>query len=309
MTPAAPLPGALRSPAGRARELALEGGRRAVRGYGQLTARWRPDPEFLIIGAKRGGSTSFYYDLLEHPQVCPLFPRPDHLPKAAATKGIHYFDQNFERGERWYRAHLPSRFARAAQRRRVGAPVVVGEASPYYLFHPAAAERAAQLLPDARIVVVLRDPVMRAYSHWKERRRNDMEPLDFAAALAAEDGRVGAVEDRLRTDPAFHSYAHEQQSYARQSEYDTALQRWYDRYPRDRILVLCSEEYYAAPRQALDAAAAFLGISVGAVAGGSVRNAAGGERLDAGVEAALRERFAPHNEALRRLTGRDFPWS
>ena len=86
----------------------IQAGRTTIRGYGMSTAHWRPDPEFLIIGAKRGGSTSFYYDLMGHPQLAPLFPRPDHLPKAEATKGVHYFDSNYWRGERWYRSWLPS---------------------------------------------------------------------------------------------------------------------------------------------------------------------------------------------------------
>lgn len=184
-------------------------GREVIRTYGRATADLRLDPDFLIIGAKRGGSTSFYYDLLRHSHVCPLFPRPDHLPKGEPTKGIHFFDQNFDRGERWYRAHLPSRFARQRLAARVGPPVITGEASPYYLFHPAAAERAAALVPNVKIIAVLRDPVMRTFSHWKERRRSNREDLDFAAALAAEDARLGDVERRLAADPAAYSYAHE----------------------------------------------------------------------------------------------------
>jgi hypothetical protein len=284
-------------------------GRLAIHECGEATATWRPDPDFLIIGAKRGGSTSFYFDLLAHPQIVPLFPRPDHLPKAAATKGIHYFDQNYEKGERWYRAHLPSTFVRDRQARRVGLPVITGEASPYYLFHPAAAERAAALLPNAKIIAVLRDPVMRAYSHWKERRRNDMEELDFAAALAAEDTRIGDSDERLRWDPALHSYAHEQQSYARQSEYAPALERWYAHFPREQILILASEDYYADPQRTLGDAQDFLGLRGDTLGSGEVRNAAAGDELAPEVRDELAARFTPYNERLEKLTGESFPWS
>ena len=283
-------------------------GREAIRTYGRVTADLRPDPDFLVIGAKRGGSTSFYYDLLRHSHVCPLFPRPDHLPKAEPTKGIHFFDQNYDRGERWYRAHLPSRYTRERLASRVGRPVITGEASPYYLFHPAAAERAAALVPNAKIIAVLRDPVMRTYSHWKERRRSNQEELDFAAALAAEDARLGDVEQRLATDPTAYSYAHEQQSYARQSEYAPALERWYARFPHERILVLASEDYYANPVAVLDEAQRFLGLPREPLGSGEVRNAAAGETIDAGVAAELARRFAPYNARLAELTGRTFPW-
>jgi hypothetical protein len=291
------------------RDGVIAAGRAAIHGYGAATGRWRPDPEFLIIGAKRGGSTSVYFDLLRHSRVCPLFPRPDHLPKTTATKGIHYFDTNYDRGERWYRAHLPSTFARARQARRAGGPVITGEGSPYYLFHPAAAERAALLLPDAKIIAVLRDPVDRAHSHWKERRRNGVEELSFADALAAEDDRIGDVDERLRNDPAFHSYAHEQLSYARQGEYDTALERWYAHYPAEQVKVLASEDYYADPQATLDELVGFLGLPAELIASGEVRNAAAGDDLDPAVRNALAARFAPHNARLEELTGRRFAWT
>lgn len=291
-----------------ARDSIVASGRFAIQQFGRATAHWRPDPEFLIIGAKRGGSTSFYYDLLGHPQIAQLYPRPDYLPKAAATKGVHYFDQNYERGEQWYRGHLPSTFVRARQARRVSAPVITGEASPYYLFHPGAAERAAELVPDAKIIAVLRDPVQRTYSHWKERRRGGFEDLEFAAALAAEDTRIGDVEERLRREPAFHSYAHEQLSYARQSEYATALARWYACFPSQQILILSSEDYYANPQATLDEAVDFLGLPRQPLASGEVRNAAAGDEIDPAVAAELKARFAPYNDQLRELTGRSLPW-
>lgn len=293
---------------GRSANPIISAGRSVIRTYGKLTAGMRPDPDFLIIGAKRGGSTSFYFDLLAHDRVCPLFPKPDHLPKAEATKGIHFFDQNFDRGERWYRAHLPSRPARARLARRSGEPVLVGEASPYYLFHPAAADRAASVVPDAKIIAVLRDPVDRTYSHWKERRRSGGEQLDFAAALAAEDERVGNAEEQLRADPRAHSYAHEQLSYARQSEYARALERWYASFPAERILVLASEDYYTDPADALEQAQDFLGLPRQRLSSGEVRNAAEGEPMDDKIATMLHERFAPQQARLEQLTGRTFPW-
>lgn len=284
-------------------------GREGIRAYGMATAAFRPDPEFLIVGAKRGGSTSFYFDLLQHSHICPLFPRPDHLPKAEPTKGIHFFDQNFDRGERWYRSHLPSRLARSRLAAQVGVPVITGEASPYYLFHPAAAARAAGILPQVKIIAVLRDPVMRTFSHWKERRRNNREELDFAAALEAEDGRIGDAEQRLSTDPGAYSYAHEQLSYARQSEYAPALERWYAHFPRENILVLASEEYYADSQAVLDQTQDFLGLPREPLRSTEVRNAAPGEHVDPAVAERLALRFAPLNARLVELTGRTFPWA
>ena len=269
----------------------------------------RPLPDFLVIGAKRGGSTSFYYDLLQHPQLAALFPRPELLPmKQRATKGVHYFDLFYDRGERWYRSYMPSSRSRRRQERRIGAPVLVGEASPYYLFHPLAARRAAELVPQAKLIVVLRDPAMRTYSHWKERRRNGAEELGFRAALAAESERLGDDHERLARGEIRYSYAHEQQSYARQSEYDRSLATWLESFPSGQLLVLASEDYYASPQTELSRAVDFLGLNPFQFDTGTVHNAAAGERLDAETMQLLNARFAPNNARLFDLVGRTLPW-
>ncbi|MEY2848674.1 MAG: hypothetical protein RI885_1339 [Actinomycetota bacterium] len=280
----------------------------AFRVLGSLTADLRPDPDFLLIGTKRGGTTSLYYDLLKQPQVITLFPSARLLPKANETKGIHFFDSNWDRGERWYRSYLPSRWARRRATSRLGRRVIVGEASPYYLFHPLAAERAHATVPDAKIIVLLRDPVMRTYSHWKERRRNSAEPLGFADALDAEQSRLSGEEERLRTDPGYYSYAHEQQSYAGQSRYASALGRWVDLFGIESILVLPSEEYYAQPAVTLRRISEFLGIDYVDVSVGEHRNAATGDDLDPEMRSRLSALFAADNAELERMIGRSLPW-
>src|SRR4051794_33056344 len=170
--------------------------RAAVRAAGMATAGARPLPDFLIIGAKRSGTTSLHNWLLAHPDVLPLFPSARRLPLRADIKGVHFFDAAPERSVRWYRSHFPTAVGRAvASRRSGGARVLAGEATPYSLHPPRAAARAAAVVPDARLIVLLRDPVERAWSHWKEQRRRGFEPLDtFEAAIDAEPGRL-AGED------------------------------------------------------------------------------------------------------------------
>jgi hypothetical protein len=184
----------------------------------------------------------------------------------------------------------------------------VGEASPYYLFHPLAAQRAAAMLPNVKLIALLRDPVERTYSHWKERRRGDAEPLDFAAALAAEPERLAGEEERLRSDPGYYSYAHEQQSYVAQSHYAQALRPWIERYGRDNLLVLVSEEYYADPTAALNQVADFLGTARGTALVGEHRNAAAGAGMDPATRDDLRRTFAPGIAELEEMLGRSLPW-
>ena len=105
----------------------------------------------------------------------------------------------------------------------LSAAAFAAEASPYYLFHPRAAERAAAELPTTQFVAMLRDPVERTVSHWAEQTRNGVEVMSLADALDAESDRIGDDAERLADGTLRVSNAHEQQSYASQSEYGASL--------------------------------------------------------------------------------------
>ncbi len=284
--------------------LARAAGRSTVRAYGMATARWRPPPEFVIIGAKRSGTTSLFRYLGEHPQVAPLFPSARHLPLMRSDqKGVHYFDSNHARGSRWYRSH----FRTGPARGRAGQ--ITGEASPYYLFHPRVPQLAAGEIPRARLIALLRDPVERTYSHWSEQRRNGVETLTFEDALAAEPERLAGELERLLADPGAVSFPYEQQSYALQSEYATSFERWLEHFPREQLLVLRSEDLYADPQATYDRVVGFLGLDAHTLAKPEPWNAAPRSSLDPATRDLLVARFAASEARLRELVDPELRWS
>src|SRR4051812_20031887 len=127
--------------------------RRVQADYRHLSAPLRGLPSVLIIGAQKSGTTSLSSYLVEHPDMLP-----------SLRKEVHYFSFNYERGVNWYRAHFPY-----THHLRRGALTL--DATPYYLVHPLVAQRAAQLLPHAKLVVLLRNPVDRALSHYQHEVR------------------------------------------------------------------------------------------------------------------------------------------
>jgi hypothetical protein len=134
---------------------------------GRLATAWgRSGPDFLIIGAQKCGTTSLYNYLLRHPNVAP-----------ASKRSIRFFDYepNWARGPVWYRSHFPFTPGR---RPLTGRPLV-GESTPAYLFHPLGGERVQKVAPHAQLIVLLRNPVDRAYSHYHHMRRRGREPLGF----------------------------------------------------------------------------------------------------------------------------------
>jgi sulfotransferase family protein len=268
-----------------------EPARKVLRGtfrtYGVATAGLRPLPDFLILGAQKAGTTALYAYLRWHPQVT-----------GPSFKEVSFFDRHYARGERWYRAHLPIR--------RSG---IVGEASPSYLFHPLAPERVARMLPRARLIALLRNPVDRAFSHYQHEVALGREELSFEDALAREDERMQGELERMLRDPTYFSHAWWNYTYASRGRYAEQLERWLDAFPREQLLVLFTEELAADTagtyRRVLD----FLGVD----ARGLDSYPRIFEREYGGMDPATRIRlegeFAGPNRRLGELLERELPWS
>jgi hypothetical protein len=290
----------------RVRSSAPAGIRTTVRGalvrYGERTSDRRPLPDFLIIGTKRGGTTSLWNYLIEHPLVPRMFP-------AWNTKTTHYFEENWYRGIDWYRSHFPTQRHRAALERRHGGPAMAGEAAPLYMFHPLAAPRVADVMPGVRLIVLLRDPVERAYSHWKERRTEGKEPLDFPEALAAEDRRIAGERERLISEPTYFSTGYDWHTYRTRGRYLEHLEPWLLHFDRSQFLILPSETLYRDPAATYRRVLAFLGLPGHRLARYEVFNDRRSAPMDPEVRAELTAYFRPYNAALAQRLGITFDWA
>jgi hypothetical protein len=283
---------------GSVNRLARESAKYTLRSYGKLTAGLRRGPDFVIIGAKRGGSTSLYNYVLEHPNIVPMFPSRQHI------KGAHYYDTRYARGLAWYRSHFPIELAgRPAAR-----PSICGEASPYYLFHPLAAERLARDFPDVPIIVSLRDPVDRAYSHFKERTQHGGETLSFEDALAAESGRLAGEAERIVAEPGYLSTEHENHSYLAQGRYLDMLSRWFSIFPREQFHITVSEEFYADPDGRVNEVWKFLGLPPHRLQSRFRHNYTPSEDMAPETRLRLQNSLVEHNQGLADLLGRPLPW-
>lgn len=244
------------------------------------TAHLRQSPDFIIIGTQRGGTTSLYQYLAAHPDI-----------GRAYRKEVHFFDRYFDKGMAWYLAHFPLR----------GEVPVVGEASPYYLFHPDVPARIAAALPETRFIILLRNPVDRAFSQYHMKVERGLETLPFAEAIEREPERLAGSEDPL--DPAWRHH-----SYLARGVYVDQIERWFARFPRDRFLILKSEEFYREPVRLLHETQTYLGVRPHTPATFKVHHQADYVAMDPDVRQRLGDYFAPHNRRLYDLLGRDFGW-
>jgi hypothetical protein len=263
--------------------------RNAVWTYGRATASARPLPDFLIIGAQKAGTTALYAYLRRHPAIT-----------GPSWKEVSYFDRHYGRGEAWYRGNFPNRVRARGK--------LVGEASPSYIFHPLGPERVKALVPEARLVALVRHPVDRALSHYHHEVALGREPLRFEDALDAEEDRLRGEEERLAADPSYFSRAWWSHAYKSRGRYAEQLERWLAVFPREQLLILPSEDLGGEPERTHARVLDFLGAAP--------------HRLDAyprvydrqyeAMSPETRERLAAEFEAPNRrlyeLLGRDLGW-
>ena len=213
---------------------------RPIHYFRNKTSNLRADPDFLIIGAQKSGTTSLYYDLAAHPNL-----KPNVGPKE-----VSFFTTYYRHGINYYRSYFPlkkeNRF--------------YFQSSPYYLFHPLAASRVHYHFPNMKLIAILRHPVHRAFSHYNHQKLAGREPLSFEDALAAEGERLAGEEERLRTYPDSKSGSHRNFSYVTRGIYIHQIDRWLHYFDVSQLLVLSSEEYFSQPENTLLKIYEFLGV-------------------------------------------------
>ena len=261
--------------------------RNAVWAFGRATSSRRPLPDFLVIGAQKAGTTALYAYLRWHPGIT-----------GPSWKEVSFFDRHWWRGEAWYRGQFP---LRAGER-------LVGEASPSYLFHPLASERARLLVPDARLVALLRDPVDRAYSQYQHEVALGRESLSFEDALAAEDERLRGEVERLVADPRAFSRAWWDHSYASRGRYAEQLERWLAVFPREQLLVVRTEDLGERPAETYASILSFLGADPYELPEYPRVFDRDYEPMQPETRAALAATFVESNRRLESLLGRSLGW-
>ncbi len=235
-------------------------------------------PDFAIIGQRRCGTTFLYHLLSLHPHV-----------ERALKKEPYFFSASFDEGVEWYRQYFP------APRLKDGRMTITGEASPL-MANTRVPERMASVIPDARLIALLRDPVDRTYSDYQQVVRKGRETRPFEEAIGLDEN---GPDDEA--------------PYVMRSLYADQLQRWWEYFDRDQMLMLKSEELYESPAETLKVVLDFLELPEWEPEASEVmpkkQNKGGYEEgMEPETRRKLEEFFRPHNERLYEYLGRDFGW-
>lgn len=234
--------------------------------------------DFIVVGAQKAGTSALHEYLASDPNYA-----------VSKTKELHFFDdetRNWSSPD-YGRYHAQFDWDRKAIR---------GETTPIYLYWPQSLERIAAYRPDIRLVVMLRDPVERAWSHWKMERSRGVETGDFSWCI--REGR----QRLLKAEPWG---VHREFSYVERGFYGEQLVRLFDIFPREQVLVLTADTLQAEPGATLDRLNCFLGVPLrGPVAHRAVHVGAPTDAELTTIDVAyLREIYAEDQEVLKALTG------
>jgi hypothetical protein len=238
-------------------------------------------PNFIIIGSQRCGTTSLYTYLAEHPQIL-----------SPIKKEMDFFSWHFHRGIDWYLAHFPQM--------PQGGEFVTGEASPSYFDCREAPKRLYSVCPEAKLIVLLRNPVDRAISHFYRLKGLNWEGRSLDRAISDEI-------ERLNQNPEY-IIGEEPGNYLARGRYIEFMKNWLAFFPREKLLILKSEDFYAGAPATVKQVLEFLDLPVYQLPEYQNANPGFYPRVNESVRELLSDYFKPYNQELEEYLGRKFDW-
>ncbi len=264
------------------------------RNFKYFTSSIRVLPSFIIVGAVRCGTTSLYYDICEHSCVLP-----------ASYDEIGFFDSNYELGINWYKSMFPTKFKMKKIESKTGI-CITGEDTPFYFWDKKSIERIKKDIPKIKLIILLRNPIDRAYSNYHLGVRLGSESLSFEDSIKKEielleknnDFESDKIEKFLRP-----------RSYIAKGLYYQQIKNWFDIFSKDQILILNTENLSVNPHQTLKQIFNFLNLPNEKIQNIQNRKVGNYQKMNENTREYLKKLFQPHNKKLFKILGREFEWN
>jgi len=255
-------------------------------------------PNFIIFGVSRSGTTSLYQYLSQHPNIEPC-----------AVKEPRYFDVYYDRGVNWYKMNFPSKFQKFVFTKIKHKKFITGEASGAYLQNPHAPKRIRNLDPNMKLILLLRNPVDRAFSHYIRKMKNGSEKLSFEEAIEQEKSRIEGEQEKMEKNEKYYSPIYHSLAYITTGLYVIRLKHWLKYFSMKQILILENGEFLRDPEKVYNQAIEFLDLPTWKL---SKYKKFSKQRLSLEMDSKTREKLLdyckPFNEELYSLIGKKFDW-
>ena len=272
--------------------------RSLYRSYCNLAGPFHTLPNFIIFGVSRSGTTSLYQYLSQHPNIEPC-----------AVKETRFFDMYYERGINWYRMNYPSQWQKFVFTKLKNKKFLTGEASGAYIENPHAPKRIHDLDPNIKLILLVRNPVDRAFSHYIRKMKNGSEKLSFEESIEQEKSRIEGEQEKMEKNEKYYSPIFHSLGYITKGLYAIPLKNWLKYFSMKQILVLENGEFLRDPEKVYNQAIEFLNLPKWKL---PEYKKFSKQRLSMDMDPKTREKLLdyckPFNEEFYSLIGKKFDW-
>lgn len=260
-----------------------------------MTSLLRVLPDFFVIGVGRSGTTSLYHYLDQHPS----------LSKSAYDE-LGFFDVNFHLGLHWYRSLFPSIFTKFRIKSKTNF-FMTYDVTPSYVRRPWIAKRIKKLLPNSKLIVVLRNPIDKAYSHYSNTVANFSETRSFEEVINEDMNNVLKWNINLKDDSYFGTNV--ENSKLARGFYAEQLIPWFELFPKNQILVISSEELASNTKNTVNQIFKFLNLPEYEIPNIKKVNVSKYSKMKPQTRKTLIDFFKPYNEQLFKFLDKRFDWN
>lgn len=254
----------------------------------KLSSGARPLPDFIQIGAQKGGSSALYKFICAHPDVVRAF-----------VKEPHYFSGKFhEKTLSWYKAQFPIK----------STGQLVGEASPSYCTHPLAPKRIKELIPDVKLLFIVRNPVDRAVSNYFHSKRYGSEELEIADAFKRPLADFESEYQKMATEDGYHSSTYNRFGYLHKGLYAYHLKKWYEYFSPEQLLIVENNDLQTRPKDVYAEVCSFLGLKQWMPEAFNKHNVGKTKEIPESIKTELSAFFREHNQEFFNLIGKTYKW-
>ena len=259
-----------------------------------LTGSIRVLPDFLVIGAKRCGTTSLFYHLPEHPCI-----------SKSPHDNMGFFNDNFHLGINWYKSFFPTIFTRNKIKSKFG-NCLTFDVTTTYMEEESTANNVYQTKPNMKIIVILRNPVDRAYSQYHLNLREKAEKRSFEDAMEENMNELNKESyERYEIKPKFSV---EENNYLKKGLYAQQLRHWLNIFPMESMLILSTEEFESNQQVIYNKIFEFLNISQFEVKNTEKMEKGSYPQMKSETRSLLLDYFRSHNNELFKLINKKFDW-
>jgi len=257
-----------------------------------VTGPLRVLPDFLVIGVKRCGTTSLFHNLPKHPSIL-----------NSHHDGIGFFNDNYQLGVNWYRSFFPTIFSKNKTIRKYG-DCKTFDVTTRYIEDGTTAKKIKKIIPNAKIIVMLRNPVDRAYSQFNVSVKEKVETRNFHDAISEE---IDDLENNNMNKENFE-IAKNEFDYIKKGMYASQLKPWFDTIPKDNIGIFSIEDFKKNSQNTYNMIFKFLGISDFDIKENEIMEKGEYLSMNDNTRNLLLDFYKIHNEELFKLINKRFEW-